>query len=132
MYKHQSPDPINTPRSSKKTVSFSKSVRVVLIPQRKEFIQAGLHTMLWQTEQDFLSFRKSTDEETLELMKKCKAAGHPITTKEAQKQLYQPNVICKPAFITASRKGLLMFESDQTRSEVETVDDSLVKAPSPC
>jgi len=69
----------------KKGVHFKKTAKVILIPNRNEYVKAGLKTTLWWGGPDYARFRRCTAQELLKCMSKlC------ITGREAMDRLYQP------------------------------------------
>jgi hypothetical protein len=69
----------------KKSINFSNTLRVVLIPSRGEYKQAGLNGSLWWTSKEFKEFQKTSNAEIL-LMAKYQN----IDVRSARKKLYQP------------------------------------------
>jgi len=68
----------------KKKVHFYKEVSVILIPQRSEFLRAGLADELWWNSSDYHSFKTIAIKEIFEYMKEY---GVDIMT--AGNDLYQ-------------------------------------------
>lgn len=72
---------------SKRSVTFSVSVSVVLIPERVEYKSARVESELWWSRADFQSFHQSAFSE-LKLFSICEN----INSREARKLLYQPTL----------------------------------------
>jgi hypothetical protein len=74
------------PYAEKKSLNFSNTLRVVLIPSRGEYKTAGLNPSLWWTGKEFKEFQKTSNAEIL-LMAKYEN----IDVRSARKKLYQPS-----------------------------------------
>jgi len=74
----------NTPPKEKRRVHWKPTAKVILIPKREEYINAGLGSTLWWEGLDYASFRHSTADELARCMKYLKIGG-----REAMTVLYQ-------------------------------------------
>lgn len=74
----------NNPRKEKRRVHWKPTAKVILIPKREEYINAGLGSTLWWEGLDYASFRHSTADELARCMKYLKIGG-----REAMTVLYQ-------------------------------------------
>jgi hypothetical protein len=75
---------INSPSSPKK-VSFHDKVNVVLIPERKEFVEAGLQEKMWETV-SFFEDNKTKVKNEINFFRKHYA--HEVTAKRAFNLIY--------------------------------------------
>ena len=73
---------INIDNKFKKKLKFNNIVKVFLIPNRNEILQNDL----WWSCQDIANFKKTSNDEILNLIKRHKY----MTIKQATKLLYQP------------------------------------------
>jgi len=77
-------DSSGTPRNEKRRVHWKPTAKVILIPKREEYINAGLGSTLWWGGADYASFRHSTADELSRCMKSLQIGG-----REAMTVLYQ-------------------------------------------
>ncbi len=77
--------PLTTPPSSPKKVSFHDKVNVVLIPERKEFVEAGLQEKMWETV-SFVEDNKTKVKNEINFFRKHYA--HEVTAKRAFNLIY--------------------------------------------
>jgi len=70
----------------KKSVKFSTSVKVILIPKREEYVDAGIDSLIWWGDSDYVGFKESAVSEMRQLM----ALDSRIDSVAARRILYQP------------------------------------------
>ena len=58
------------PLSPPKKVRFFKELQMILIPERKEYIEAHLNELLWNNERDYIGFKRETLQEINEYIQK--------------------------------------------------------------
>jgi hypothetical protein len=73
-------------KAPKKRVEFNDLVRVVLIPSKGDFVEAGVSSSLWWTRDDYLSFRTSARREMDFILRTMDT----IDLNSALRILYQP------------------------------------------
>jgi hypothetical protein len=73
----------------KRRIKFQPAVRVVLIPSRDEYTNAGLGEQLWWDESDYTAFKKSAVGELKVLMQKQGI----VDSKVAIQVMYQPGLL---------------------------------------
>jgi len=74
----------STPRKEKRRIHWKPTAKVILIPKREEYINAGLGSTLWWEGRDYISFKHSTADELSRCMKSLQIGG-----REAMTVLYQ-------------------------------------------
>ena len=82
----------NKQQQNKKTVSFNKKIRVILIPTAKEYHEAGCD--LWWREEDYYYMREDFRCEVEDIIRQDLSLNNDINL--AMHKLYQPESINKP------------------------------------
>ena len=74
-------------KKSRKSVDFHSALKVVLIPSRCEYKEAGLYDKLWWNTSEFRYFQQQSFSEIMLMAK-----GENLDVRSARRKLYQPNL----------------------------------------